>query len=365
MNSTSETPGEPWLTDERWRTGVVRSTAGGEMRLFVVMAVIWNAFTIPMTWLVAVPEFRQGNHAAALIGVFVLAGLWLAYSAVTRVCQWRRFGRLSLILDPFPGALGGEVGGILEVPMQMLVREKVQVTLNCIHVTISGSKEKTRHESVVWRERGMIDPEQGRNGWRLRFRFAVPVDLPQSEPPSNNHHEWIVHLLCPMPGADLDRSFAVPVFPAGSSQGSRATVSFTPDEVLAQQVPAGVAQVIRNARGLSIDYPLRRNTSMGLMISIFGLVFMAFPVYIVHQMLVEGSMGGIFEGIFAGVGGLVALVFAAVGLFLLLAGVYLLGNTLHVTLGDGVRGVGVAKHLVGIMREALEMPAVEPSQVGR
>ena len=151
MTSTPDPSDKPWLIDERWRTGVVRSTASREMRLFVLMAVLWNAFTIPMTWLVAVPEIRQGNYAAALIGVFVLAGLWLAYSAASSVAQWRRFGGLSLTLDPFPGALGGEVGGILEVPMDILLREKVQVTLNCIKVTISGDREKTRHESVVWR----------------------------------------------------------------------------------------------------------------------------------------------------------------------------------------------------------------------
>ena len=87
MTSTPDPTDKPWLTDERWRTGVVRSTASGEMRLFVMMAVLWNAFTIPMTWLVAVPEIQEGNYAAALIGLFVLAGLWLAYSAVTRVAS--------------------------------------------------------------------------------------------------------------------------------------------------------------------------------------------------------------------------------------------------------------------------------------
>ncbi len=81
MSSTPETSSKPWLTDERWRTGVVRSTASGEMRMFVLMAVLWNAFTIPMTWLVAVPEIRQGNYAAALIGVFVLPTMAIDYFA--------------------------------------------------------------------------------------------------------------------------------------------------------------------------------------------------------------------------------------------------------------------------------------------
>lgn len=120
-----------------------------------------------------------------------------------------------------------------------------------------------------------------------------------------------------------------------------------------------------------------------------------------------------------------ALVFALVALLLLVTGVYLLGNTLHVTLGkdgvsttrriygfpvrnhrdrdelvdlqaritsqqgqgakamvrytleaktrdgkkmvlgDGVRGVAVAVHLVRIMREELGMPVEEPSSVRR
>jgi hypothetical protein len=164
---------------------------------------------------------------------------------------------------------------------------------------------------------------------------------------------------------------------------------------------------------------------MGVMISIFGLVFMAFPVFIVYRMVVEGSVGSAFGGTIAGIGGLVALVFALVALLMLVAGAYLLGNTLHVTLGrdgvsttrriygiplrkhrdrddlvdlraritsqqgqgvkaivrytleaktrdgekmilgDGVRGVAVAKHLVKVMREALEMPAEEPAQAPR
>ena len=46
------------------------------------------------------PEFRQ--QMIELVG----AG---------RTPEWRRFGAAPALLDPFPGAIGGNVGGVIDV----------------------------------------------------------------------------------------------------------------------------------------------------------------------------------------------------------------------------------------------------------
>ncbi|MFQ5937479.1 MAG: hypothetical protein ACE5LB_13835 [Acidiferrobacterales bacterium] len=420
MSQTQDYSAQLWLRDKRWRNGVVESTASKEMGLFIVMALLWNAFTIPMTWFIAVPEFQKGNQAAAVIGLFVLAGVYLAYKAVKNVVQWWRFGALKLTLDPFPGALDGDVGGTIEIPVRGLPRRKVQITLNCVHVRISSSgKNRTRHEHVVWRERGMVDPEPGVRGWRLPFKFAVAADLPESSPPSNNYHEWIVHVECDLPGADIDRSFAVPVLKNAGSQRSSVSSGYLQHETPARQLSPSIARVSHGPQGLLIYYPLTRNITMGLMTFIFGLIFLGFPAYMAHQMIAAGFATGPMDGFVVGVSGMIALVFALVALLLIVLGLYLLGNTLTVTiaadgvhtvrrvygipfrryaprdevvdlgskitsqrgqgakatvrhtlmaktqsgraitLGDGVRGVANAKALMRVMREALNLPPPE------
>ncbi len=337
---------KPWENNPDWRGGRVRSSARKEMWVLVVIALVWNGFTWSMTWFAAIPELDKGNQGAWFVVLFDLAGVGLAWMAIKAVVQWRRFGRTVLTLDPFPGSLGGDVGGEIDLPVRNPADGRFDLSLNCVHVTISHSSKgsNTRHEHVHWRERGEPLAEPFGSGTRLRFRFRVPDDLPQTGEPSNNYYQWVVHVQ--HPGLGLDRSFEIPVFNTDAPLETRRRLEYTPDRTTAPEIPAESVRVGREAGGLQLYYPLSRNRGMATVLIVFGALCAGVAWFLTGQVMLE-FMGEDGLGLlFAGMVGFMALVFGAFGGLLLLLGFYELGNTLRVEVDHA--GVRTLRRVYGI-----------------
>ena len=102
-----------WQTDPAWRDNRIASTARGAMFARWLFAVAFIGFSAPLV-LVLPKELAVGNWPVLIAVLFPLVGLGMLYSAIVRTLEWRRVGRLALVLDPFPGSLGGDVGGTIE-----------------------------------------------------------------------------------------------------------------------------------------------------------------------------------------------------------------------------------------------------------
>ena len=309
-----------------------------------LFALAFSGISVPVVLLGLPQELAQENWAALAALLFPLIGLWLAYHAVLKTLEWRRFGRLYLDLDPFPGSLGGDVGGRLELPIVSHGDARFDVTLSCVHSRVSGhGNNRSRHEAVIWRGKAAVAGEPGISGTRVRFRFAVPNHLPQSEPVSDNYHYWAVHLRAVLPGVDLDRAFEVPVFATDQPIHSRSRVPYAAEVAAGLELPGNIVRVYRGGDGLRLDYPASRSRGVGLFVLLFGLIFLGAPM---SMALVEGLPGVMSSSTaFAGFGFLAA-VFAVVGLATSLLGLYLLGNSLQVQISG--RGVSTRRRLFGM-----------------
>lgn len=332
----------PWEANPAWQGGVIRSTAKQEMWVLTGFCLVWNAFSFPMAWLVGIPELTGGNKAALLVFLFPLAGLWLAWMASRAIVQWRRFGKVTLSMDPFPGSLGGDVGGYIEVPVRFNARHRYQVSLSCVHVRISRNSKggNSRHESVVWRDRGEPMLEAAGRGTYLHFRFAVPEDLPASESASSRYHIWVAHVTCELPGADLDRSFEIPVFKLERAARTAHRTEYTPERTAPEPLPPDIVEVKQSGDNLSLYYPLSRNRSLGISLLIFGAIFGGSTAFLGSQFTTLTAGGGIWA-LFAGsTVGFMVLIFGLVSGLLILAGLYELGNSLTVEIsGNDLRTV--------------------------
>lgn len=327
---------EPWLGNPEWQSETIRSTAGEEYRGYAIMALLWNAFTLPMAWFVAWPEIQQGNNGAWFIGLFLLVGLWLAYYSLRLWQNWKRLGKTPLSMDPFPGCLGGDVGGRVAVTQRIDPRADFSTTISCVHITISRrGKHRTRHETVVWRERGNAILKATLEGSELLFRFAVPKDLPASEPASNDYHEWIVHIASIDKNLRFDRSFKLPVYALTPTLNTHSSIPYTEQEAATAIAPDSAVEITEDIRGLRFFYPRRRNRGMALGLSLFGIACLGFPAFMIYQGTNNDVGSGLFVWVGASIIGFMALVFSVVGLFLLLFGLYLLGNSLLVEISNG------------------------------
>ena len=104
-----------------------------------MFAVIWNALGIPLGWMVLKGDEDLGVFLAWVLPLFAFTGVALLFIAVRDTMRWRRFGGLTIELDPFPGSIGGHVGGSVELPLHPSDTFELRTTLSCVHVRISKS----------------------------------------------------------------------------------------------------------------------------------------------------------------------------------------------------------------------------------
>ncbi len=300
----------PWLLNDDWQTATIRSSSRLAMWGAWAFAAIWNLISAATPFLAYREVVEKQNYVALVALLFPLVGVVLIGWAIQRTLEWRRFGAAPLTLDPFPGSIGGHVGGVIDLNLPYDGNARFQLTLTNIQHYVSGSgKNRSRKEKALWQDVQVAHAEFGGSGTRLSFRFDVPEDLAESDadPEGDAYNAWRLNLKAELPGTDLDRDYDIPVY--RTAQQSRSLS----DRVVQQSREAlGVAndESVRNAidvrqgsGGTSLLYPMGRNIGASIGGFIVGAAFAASGWYLVVE---EGQR--IFGSIFGGVGGLIALV---------------------------------------------------------
>ena len=212
---------QPWLDIKAWTDNRIASDARRAHRWLWGFALFWNLVTLPLFFQFdEIWQKVQREPLTSLVFLFPLIGLALVVLAISATRQKRRFGLTPLVMDPFPGSLGGQVGGRIETNIDFDPGRNFGVSLTCVHSRISGSgKNRSRSESVVWRGDGVCHTGQGPVGTALQFRFDIPSNLPASQPQKGgNYHLWRVRVSADLPGIDFDRGYEIPVFSTGEEK---------------------------------------------------------------------------------------------------------------------------------------------------
>jgi hypothetical protein len=331
------TPPVDWQSRKGWENARIKSDAGKGALFFWVFAVIWNAISIPVSFVLP-RELEQENYAALLVLLFPAVGLFLVYKAIQRTLEYRRFGKVSFAMDPFPGAIGGHVGGTIQVKNLDYRRaseaQNLSVTLECVYSYVSGSgKNRSRRESIKWAERGQPKIGNAIEGVNLVFRFDVPEQLPQADVEQNDaYHFWRLSVSAEIPGIDLNRSYNIPVFATGET--SRNIGQDTSAQVAAarkQEADAaglaiasgrfdieGLSRAMRlrqEGNQIHLKFPMFRNKFLTLFAAIFAGCF-GVASYSMVNVISGGGLFGLFMTIFAIPFFLVALVAACVTIYL-------------------------------------------------
>ncbi len=336
-----ETGSKPWLGRREWASPTILSGARTTVRMLWVMTVIWNLFAWPLLFLL--PEMlSDGEYGGLFILLFPLVGLGLLYGAVKSTRVWRRVGPTPLTLDPYPGAIGGHIGGTIEISVPHDPGRRYQIKVSCLYSYMSGSgKNRSRHQRVVWQETGFASAVATVQGTRLRFRFAVPEQLPPSEPPGNNYHLWKVRLSTELDGLKLERSFEIPVFATGEQ--SRFIDQDAVDHLHAQEhresLLDAVVQVRQVAGGVELFHPAGRRAG-GKLVFLFFCLAVAAGGY--GLSLLDDSPA-FFVWLLGGLG--------ALGVVLC---IYLLGNSLWVRIDS--RGLESRRRLFGAPLRHRQLP---------
>lgn len=328
----------PWLEEKNWHNGQIYSSARNRLYFSWIFSLFWNVIAFPIAYLAIRDNYPELNFdhfdPVLLVLLFPVVGIGLLFWAVQNYRQWSAFGRLALTLDPYPGSIGGEVGGFLELPIAWRSGYDFTVTVNCIHHSIrSSGKNSSHHQDVVWKNFAAVEYEPSASGIRLKFKCPVDDGLYESEDASGrNYYRWIVHIK----GKDnesrieLDREFDIPVFKRQSPQKSHLHVSTTAPEVTVDEISEQQVQINRTAHSLQLFYPRSRNSGVAWGLLIIALIFSAVTGFLVFETWSGVQQDRSFSLFSAGITGLMSLVFGIVSLFMLGFAVHLLSNQLRV-----------------------------------
>ena len=299
----------PWLANDDWQDATIRSSSKSAMYVAWGFAAFWNLISAPLPFAIY-DEVVDKQNLVALVGLlFPVIGIGLVAWAIGRTREWLRFGPTPVTLDPFPGSIGGHVGGRISLRMPYAAGINVEVTLSNLRSYISGSgKNRSRREKALWQDRQVAQLEPGPEGTTLTFRFSVPPDAVESDAVRGNdsYHLWRLSVAAELPGADLSRDFEIPVYATAvaSSAISDRVFEGTDDahDLLAEQAAKERFRTDIGVSGQQLLYPMGRNVLSALGGIVIGGIFLASGVYLG---ITEGER--LFGGVFAFVGGLIAL----------------------------------------------------------
>jgi hypothetical protein len=350
---------QPWLSHPAWKNGSIHSAAAATWKLIAALGLAWTLAAFSVTGSVLAKQTSDFPHPAYLILLFPAVGLLLLWTAYKQYREWQRFGPLNLRMEPYPGAIGGDVGGSVFVPVPPTRLSDLRATLSCVEVSMSGGgKNRSRTERIGWRRRASTRIELAASGARISFVVRTDPGLPDADSSINSGHHWILHLLSKDGG--VDRNFDLPVFDTGYPTQSRLPIDPEIQTTDPRQFPTDAVRVERDADGLKLDFPASRGGRSGVALTAIGLLFATIGVFMAMQAL------GVFdprESTFAiGTASLMALIFFPAGVALAAFGLYLWLNRLQVAIGPHAV---LTRRSIGPFQRRREVPRAQLGAVDK
>lgn len=343
----------PWLANSDWTSPEITSSAKGAVWGTALFALFWNGFSIPMAILIT-PEILNGEYMAAIAYLFPLAGTWLAYLAGKTYLEYRRYGKTIFTMDPFPGAMGGQVGGTIDLKGRLPAGAQYIINLANVHSYLTGGgKNRSRRENILWEKSVLAYAEPYLEGTRLTFSIDVPSDSTRAsdaQPDSSNYHLWRLNLHSDVPGVDLDRNFQIPVYP--SENKSRHISHRILEDMKSVDADFNKAEVIKHlplrqgVQGMEMYFPYFRNIAMGLGGIVFAAIFLAVAYFTQSE---DAPM--IFP-----------IVFGFFGVLILWASFYSMTNSLRVY-SDGIYLYTIRKWMGLPFKKSLLISEIEKLDV--
>lgn len=310
---------EPWTANPDWSADGIRSTSRASMYSAWIFAAVWNLVSAPLPFLLVDEVTEKGNYIALIGLLFPLVGIGLLVFAVRRTAEWRRFGAAPVVLDPYPGAVGGDVGGRVDVRLPFDPNARYEVGLTCVESRISGSgKNRSRREQAHWQDSRTFAPQSGPLGTRIQFLFDVPEGLAESTAirSGDNYWLWRLSMRADMAGVDFDRDYEIPVYPTSARSASIVARDIGRQ---ASGADSERATALREKLNLGADGRLYQPPGRGLIGGLIGFVTGAgFAIAGAYMVLRAGEF--LFGLMFGGIGALAAV-----------ASLYALLNSLTVT----------------------------------
>ncbi|WP_445354123.1 DUF3592 domain-containing protein [Microbulbifer sp. EKSA008] len=207
-----------FLFKEEWRKSGILSIEHRSQWFMWLLIMLLSAPVITCIY-VAIDKLTRGVYDLEIImALFFSISLLIAlYRPLKGNIQQLRYGRVPLVLVPFPGILGRTLSGYLQFPSEIDAnKHNFQFSLQQVNTYESGLGENTNlQNSVNWEAGGIGHLELVDNCSRVYFAIQVAGDLPQSIIEGYIGDWWRLKVKGGMSGAWFNRTYEVPIFSEG------------------------------------------------------------------------------------------------------------------------------------------------------
>lgn len=326
----------PWLMNDNWQTATIKSSSKNSMWFAWGFAALWNLISVPLPFLLYEEVVEKANYLALVALLFPLVGIGLLVWAVKRTLEWKSFGAAPLSLDPFPGSIGGHVGGTIELGIPFDGNNEFALTLTNVHSYTSGSgKSRSTVEKAVWQKNLIAHATMGTKGTRLTFRFDVPEHCRESDVnKGDSYHLWRLSVGATLTGTNLNRDYELPVYATATQSRLLSSFAVGRSENLQRSADDRAVRELVNLEstgsGKRMLFPIGRNLTSAIGGCLVGAIFAVAGWFIIIE---AGEK--FFGSVFGGIGALIAI-----------GCLYMMLNSLEVT--QTGREIRTVRRLLGI-----------------
>ncbi len=214
-------PNEPWLQDEKWASGEIRSGGKGMALGLTLFAVVWTLISTPALFAFHEEFFIRENRAILFALIFPLVGLGLLAAAIYLWIRYLKYGQVTLQLQTLPGVIGGSFSGAIVIPKTLIATEGVRMALRCQRHVVSGSgKNRSVRVTDLWSHEEIITDQRRTptGGTLLPVLFQIPYECHEVDTSNeSNKVQWKLEATAATPGVDFHAEFDVPVFRTAES----------------------------------------------------------------------------------------------------------------------------------------------------
>ncbi|WP_439135702.1 hypothetical protein [Pseudomaricurvus sp.] len=317
---------QPWLSRKEWSSPTINSHVKSGLWVMWGFSLIFGGVSSAVL-IAGYDELSRkiagGDYLVLLVFLFPLASVFLLAQAIKLTRNWRRFGATPFHMDPYPGAIGGQMGGHVDLGIPLPDAGEFDATLVLFRRTRRRSGNETRtSDSVVWQRKVPLHAEacrvkDGQRGTRVRVLVDVPEGLQASEVPDSDYHYWRLSVKALDKKVAFNRSWELPMFPSTAQASSplpvEAHAAFE-DRQLSELEQ--LTEITQRPDGLWLRFTPGNTRKLHTMLTLFGAIFFAIGAGMTQ---VSDSMAWLF-----------VLVFGGFGLLTLLLGLYGLGKELRV-----------------------------------
>lgn len=281
---------QPWLNVERWRNGQIK-IENLAIQFYVMLGffIVWTGLFTPALineWSSLMRHWHKWHitdfdtfDLKLVLLVLPVFSLLMLKPLVRFWSDWRTLKGISLTLDPYPGQIGGQVGGYLSVPFKHQPDMPVDVRVSCVRASISGSgKNRRRSDRVEWRTKARSDIQyETQQSSRITFVADIDDKLASSDLKEETPYiYWSVRIQ--LANRKFDQEFNIPVFDTGDAASSRLFVEEN-NEDNDSEVPLTTADFRKTEEGYAVHFPAGRSGIMGNVLAIVGLIFSGVAIF--------------------------------------------------------------------------------------